>query len=127
MDNKPLTIGAIIKSLRESRGNMSIQALHRVSTVSASHISRIEKNEVPPSSKIIKKLAPHLGVETNTLLKAAGLLEDDTKSDGPVELKQLLLLNEVQHQGQILNRSNKEGLVKIVDTVVINFGNNKPV
>lgn len=53
---------------------LSIQELSKLSGVSASHISRIERCNRKPSPQTLEKLAPHLNVTYMTLLEVANLV-----------------------------------------------------
>jgi transcriptional regulator with XRE-family HTH domain len=53
---------------------LSIQELSKLSGVSASHISRIERYNRKPSPRTLEKLAPHLNVTYMTLLEVANLV-----------------------------------------------------
>jgi transcriptional regulator with XRE-family HTH domain len=74
-----------IKRLREKR-DYSQRKLSYLSGVSNTEISRIENGDRPkPSPDILKKIAPHLGIDYNDLMKLAGYLTEtpmkQTRSD----------------------------------------------
>lgn len=70
-----------LKNAREKAG-LGINELSRASGVSAPYLSRLEKGERrPPMPDVLKKLAPHLKVDYNDLMRAAGWVDipDDPK------------------------------------------------
>ena len=75
--NEEITIGQYIKELREKK-DFSQRQLYLYSGVSNAEISKIEKGirkKVPPET--LKKLAPHLGVSYEELMRVAGYLKPD--------------------------------------------------
>lgn len=67
------------RTLREERARREIglRRLARVSGLSASYLSRIERDLVPPPSpKLIHELARELGADPELLLAAAGVIPD---------------------------------------------------
>jgi len=70
-----------LKAARE-KADLGVNELARVSGVSAPYLSRLEKgNRKPPMPDVLKKLAPHLKVDYNDLMQAAGwvIIPDDPK------------------------------------------------
>lgn len=72
----PQSFGRALREQRESR-NVGLRRLARVSGLSASYLSRIERDLVPPPSlKLIHELARALGADPDVLLAAAGVIPD---------------------------------------------------
>lgn len=68
-------IGRLIKEKREKR-KLSQRKLAELANVSHTEISRIESGERKrPAPYILRRIAPHLGVEYEKLLEAAGYEE----------------------------------------------------
>lgn len=68
--------GVYLKYLRNLRG-YSIIELAKLSSVSPSYISRLERgSRQTPKPKVLKKLAPHLGVGYNQMMVKAGYLNE---------------------------------------------------
>ena len=69
--------GDYLKSLREAR-ELSQRQLAHMASLSNTEISKLESGErKKPSPAVLKKLAPHLKVSYEELLKAAGIIEMD--------------------------------------------------
>lgn len=74
MKTDPAVFGKIIKDARLSR-RLTIRKVEAQSGVSNAYISQLENGMRDiPSPKIIKKLAPSLGLEYEFLLRSAGHL-----------------------------------------------------
>ena len=70
--------GVYLKHLRNLRG-YSILELAKLSSVSPSYISRLERgSRQTPKPEVLKKLAPHLGVSYNQMMVKAGYLNEST-------------------------------------------------
>lgn len=67
------SIGKIVKQLR-LRADMTRLRLGIESRVSASHLTRIENGQRFPSAKVLRRIAPHLGIGEIELLGFAGYL-----------------------------------------------------
>lgn len=77
-------IGKLIKEKREKR-KLSQRKLAELASVSHTEISRIESGERKrPAPYILRRIAPHLGVEYEKLLEAAGYEELIIERTGPV-------------------------------------------
>lgn len=67
--------GDYLKSLRESKG-LSQRQLAYLAGLSNTEISKLESGgRKKPSPAVLKKIAPHLGVPYEELLKKAGIIE----------------------------------------------------
>jgi len=88
---------------------LSIQALSKLSGISASHISRIERSNRKPSADTLQKLAPHLQVEYDDLLKIANLLEEDKKRR--IHLENILQEPSLYFEGSLLDSDTKERIL----------------
>lgn len=85
--------GVYLKHLRNLRG-YNIMELAKLSSVSPSYISRLERgSRQTPKPEVLKKLAPHLGVSYNQMMVKAGYLNEKTDclTIGDQETKDLLL------------------------------------
>lgn len=77
-------IGKLIKEKREKR-KLSQRKLAELANVSHTEISRIESGERKrPAPYILRRIAPHLGVEYEKLLEAAGYEELMIERTSPV-------------------------------------------
>lgn len=70
--------GVYLKHLRKLRG-YNIMELAKLSSVSPSYISRLERgSRQTPKPEVLKKLAPHLRVSYNQMMIKAGYLNEKT-------------------------------------------------
>ena len=69
-------IGKIIKQLRV-RADMTRGQLAIASAVSASHVTRIESGQRYPSARILRRIAPNLGIGELDLLAFAGYVSPE--------------------------------------------------
>lgn len=77
-------IGKLVKEKREEKG-LSQRKLAELADVSHTEISRIESGERKrPAPYILRRIAPHLGVEYEKLLKVAGYEELMIERTSPV-------------------------------------------
>jgi len=73
--------GEYLRNKRISK-KLSMQDLSSLSSVSQSYISYIERGRTPfPSTKILRKLAPHLGISKKDLLKLLEFIEASEYKD----------------------------------------------
>lgn len=78
-------IGAILRDLRESRGESLRQAAHDLG-VDAAHLSRLERGIKTPSQDLRARAADYYDVPSDDLAVASGVLPED--------IVELLLNNE---------------------------------
>ena len=72
-DNKSKNLGAILKQQR-LMVPLTLRELTDLSSVSSSHLGRIERGERFPSALILRKIAKPLGFEEEELFTLAGYL-----------------------------------------------------
>lgn len=72
-------LGALIKSLRKSKG-IGLKKLAAQIRVNQAHLSRIESGKFPPSEALLKKLCRKLGGDLECLSALAGRLPSDVKN-----------------------------------------------
>jgi len=102
-----MEIGEYIKKLREKRGYTQRQ-LSYLSKISNTEISRIESGKRKnPSPEILKKLAPHLGVPYEDLMRAANYLKP---SNPALEEKILTILANNPHLLEFLQVLNQQDI-----------------
>ena len=73
-DRRDEDIGQMLKRLR---GQTSLRAVHRLSGISNSYLSQIEKGIRHPGPKLLRRLAAVYGVGVHELLRKAGYLEGE--------------------------------------------------
>lgn len=61
--------------LRRLRGGMSLREIQRLTGISNSYLSQIEKGERRPGPRVLRRLAALYGVGVQPLLQKAGFLE----------------------------------------------------
>lgn len=71
--NRAARLGDIIRQQRLN-ARLTLQELAAQSSVSASHLGRIERGERFPSARILRRLAKPLGLEENEIFTLAGYL-----------------------------------------------------
>ena len=69
-------LGAFIKAQRRV-ANLSLREMARLTDVSNAYLSQIERGLHQPSVRVLRSLAEALNVSAETLLQAAGLIDDD--------------------------------------------------
>ena len=74
IDHPDEDIGQMLKRLR---GQTSLRAVHRLSGISNSYLSQIEKGIRHPGPKLLRRLAAVYGVGVHELLRKAGYLEGE--------------------------------------------------
>ncbi|OGO41534.1 MAG: transcriptional regulator [Chloroflexi bacterium RBG_16_58_8] len=70
-------LGKIIKQQR-IQAQLTLQELSAASSVSSSHLGRIERGERFPSARILRKIAKPLGFDEDELFTLAGFLSPQT-------------------------------------------------
>jgi transcriptional regulator with XRE-family HTH domain len=80
MNQRNTGIGELIQQKRQS-AKLTLKELSEASDISASHLSRIEKNNRFPSAMVLKRIAQPLGLNPNDLFKAAGFLSGSDQAD----------------------------------------------
>lgn len=78
-DDKDLEIGPLLKRLR---GQTSLREVQRLTGISSSYLSQIEKEKVRPGTDVLKRLANLYGVPFRHLMQRAGHLEDEEEPKG---------------------------------------------
>ena len=73
MSNDSKALGQRIKGLRLLTG-LTLRQLSVESSVSASHLGRIERGECLPSARILRKIAKPLGFDQSELFSFVGFL-----------------------------------------------------
>ena len=69
-------LGAFIKAQRQV-ANLSLREMARLTDVSNAYLSQIERGLHQPSVRVLRSLAEALHVSSETLLRQAGLIDDD--------------------------------------------------
>ncbi len=69
-------LGAFIKAQRHV-ANLSLREMARLTDVSNAYLSQIERGLHQPSVRVLRSLAEALNVSAETLLRQAGLIDDD--------------------------------------------------
>ena len=77
-------IGPLLKRLR---GEHSLRDVQRLTGVSSSYLSLVERGERRPGVNLINKLAVLYGVDVNELLHRASRLGGDPRDDEPLEVE----------------------------------------
>lgn len=77
-------IGELLKELRE-KGRWSQRDVEAAARISRGYLSLIESGQRIPSASVIVKLARFYGVRANTLLEAAGYLEEGVSEEEELE------------------------------------------
>jgi transcriptional regulator with XRE-family HTH domain len=102
----PQSFGRTLREQRVRR-EIGLRRLARVSGLSASYLSRIERDLVPPPSpKLIHELARALGADTEVLLAAAGIIPEHLLAvlrDRPAPMALLLSVMERMTDDEVLN------------------------
>ena len=73
MDNNSSDLGKILKQQRITIP-LTLQELSTTSSVSSSHLGRIERGERFPSARILRRIAKPLGFDEDELFTLAGFL-----------------------------------------------------
>ena len=69
-------LGAFIKAQRQV-ANLSLREMARLTDVSNAYLSQIERGLHQPSVRVLRSLAEALNVSSETLLRQAGLIDED--------------------------------------------------
>ncbi len=77
-----LEIGPLLKRLR---GNMSLREVRRLTGISNSYLSEIEKGERRPGTNLLKRLAALYSVDIHVLMERAGYLDNEDDQDPAAE------------------------------------------
>ena len=73
-----LPIGPLLKRLR---GDTSLREVRRLTGISNSYLSEIEKGERRPGTALLKRLAALYSVDVRVLMERAGHLDNETEGD----------------------------------------------
>ena len=74
-----LEIGPLLKRLR---GDMSLREVRRLTGISNSYLSEIEKGERRPGTSLLKRLAALYSVDVRVLMERAGYLDNEEDGGG---------------------------------------------
>lgn len=108
-----------LRVLRKLKG-YTIREVASRSGVSTAYISQLENgNRGLPSPEILKKLSEGLSTPYAELMKLAGYIEDETNTtnsshSAPINLRRFLQSNEVEFDGILLNKEDKEWIDRIL-------------
>ena len=106
------SIHEFLNSIRIEQ-QLSIQELSKLSGVSASHISRIERGNRKPSPQTLQKLAPHLTIPYLVLLEVANLID---KSDlENVHLDEVLKHPNIFYDGNPVSENTKKNVYFLLE------------
>jgi len=106
-----LDIHEYLKTVRIEQ-QLSIQELSKISGVSASHISRIERSNRNPSPHTLEKLAPHLSVSYMTLLEVANLVQKSTAEK--VLMEDVLNHPCLIYEGSVVSEEIKQKIIHLL-------------
>lgn len=70
------SLGAFLKAQRQV-ANLSLREMARLTDVSNAYLSQIERGLHQPSVRVLRSLAEALNVSAETLLRQAGLIDDE--------------------------------------------------
>ena len=73
-------LGAFIKAQRQV-ANLSLREMARMTDVSNAYLSQIERGLHQPSVRVLRSLAEALNVSAETLLRQAGLIDEDAAAE----------------------------------------------
>ena len=76
--------------LRKLRGETSLREVRRLTGISNSYLSEIERGERHPGTNLLKRLAALYSVDIGHLMKSAGYLDnegDEPSSNEPLEIE----------------------------------------
>ena len=74
--------------LRRLRGGLSLRDVNRLTGVSSSYLSKIEREERPPGANLLRKLAMAYNVDAEDLIRQAGYLgQSGIHSDEALEVE----------------------------------------
>jgi transcriptional regulator with XRE-family HTH domain len=77
-------LGAFIRTQRHL-ANLSLRQLASLAEVSNPYLSQLERGLHAPSVRVLRSLAQALNVSSETLLRQAGLLDDQPDDEGDTE------------------------------------------
>lgn len=119
------SFGQYLKSLRLNK-RLTLTRLAELTGFSASYLSRIERGERNiPNARLLKAMAPHLGIPAEELLTAAGYLngtdrETQKKSEPPPYWDDIIrdpAIDAVLREIGLLTKSEKEGLLLYLQAI----------
>lgn len=108
------TINALIAGKRIEQ-QLSINALAKLTNISASYLSRIENNTRFPSPYVLKKLAPHLNVDYLTLLSIANAGHKNDNHASSFEFSKLFKYENVTYMGQKISKEKMDYITKMLE------------
>ncbi len=74
MNLKSMSFGELLKKLRKEK-KLTLNRLAELADLSPSYLSRIERGKRNvPNARVLKKLAPHLGLTPQEIMVAAGYI-----------------------------------------------------
>lgn len=111
----------VAKLLRGQRqiARMSLRSLARLTNVSDSYLSQVERGLYQPSPEILKVWAGALGIPASTLYERLGWLEDDKPPSGDKEdvAQDGAVETAITRDGR-LNDAQKKALINMYRTLV---------
>ena len=81
-----LAIGPLLKRLR---GELSLRQVRRLTGISNSYLSEIEKGERRPGANLLKRLATLYSVDVRVLMERAGHLDNEREEDAANESQEV--------------------------------------
>lgn len=94
---------------------ISIQELSKLSGVSASHISRIERSSRKPSPRTLEKLAPYLEVSYMTLLEVANLVQ--IQANKTIHLEEVFTHSTILFKGIEVKEPIKKQILSLLENM----------
>ena len=99
-------LGEFIKAQREL-ANLSLRQLSEMTKVSNPYLSQVERGMYKPSADVLKSIAEALHVSAETMFAQAGLLDPESRDNGPSSVEDAIRLD-----GRLSNEQ-KETLTRI--------------
>jgi transcriptional regulator with XRE-family HTH domain len=104
-------LGRYIRAQREI-AQVSLRHLARVTNVSDSYLSQVERGLYQPSGEVLKSIAEGLGIAPDALFRRMGWLDEDGSSTEPVSVPAAIAADPK------LNQAQKSALVQMYKTMV---------
>ena len=106
------TLGGFIRSQREL-ANLSLRQLSGMAEVSNAYLSQIERDLHEPSIRVLNSVGRALGLEPETLLARAGLLNRDSDPEDVITNEEAISTEDAIAADPYLSDDEKQALLTV--------------
>ena len=117
------SLGNTLKEARE-RNSLTLRQVEDATEISSAYLSQLENEKIrKPSANVLYKLATIYGEPLNNLLKAAGIIQTSTQTEGEEESQEKKWVNRLAYYAKGLTSEEQEEIMNYIKFKVQNKKN----